>query len=318
MPTGQVFIIPRRTDVFGMLFYVRDLFPNTSQRNLIYDPRGTNNADGQTHYLTYSIDALGPTTLAAGAYCCGSLNTDPIMDAVAEDTTGGGNDVLATPEAAYGLTAYLRERVQPGGTAAPLAGRMTPANAALQAQEIMTVADAGGQLDLAAINVILSDVGAGGTANTDLDGTASKSFGTVEDILRILTGETYKSSQDTIICNLANNFQSEAERDVFVAAQVTSVTGKTFVSKGYFVVPGEPGFRALPLYFRTGYFNVSNGEGWLAAHKLNITFKNPTFAYTAATVTPELPRAYGLDGNPIPSTGAYPVVVVYDLLGNVL
>lgn len=312
MPTGQVFIIPRRNDVGGMSLYVRDLFPNSSQRNLIYD------VGGQTHYLRYSLDVPGTTNLAAGAFASGSLNTSPIGDASADDTTGGGNDVLATQATTYGLAGYLRERVQPGGIASAVAGRMTAANALLQAQAIQDAADAGDPLTLTAINVILEDVGVGGTADTDLDGTASKSFGSVEDILRILSGETYRSPEYTIICNVGNQFRSLAERDVLVAAQDTATTGQTFVSSGYFVTSMEPGYRKMPIVLRTGALNASLGDGFLATHKNDVTFKNPNYAYSAADVTTDRLRATALDGTAIPSTGTYPVLVVYDAEGNAL
>lgn len=311
MPTGQVFIIPRRNDLVGMNFYVPDLFPNTSQRGF-YDP------EGQTHYVRYSLDFPGVTSLAVGAYAGGSLNTSPIADAVADDTTGGGNDVFAAPSTTYGLAGYLRERVQPGGTAAPLAGRMTPANAVAQAAAIQAAANSGSALTLAAINAILTNVGVGGTANTDLDGAASRSFGTVLDLLRILSGETYRTPEFTIVCDQLNQFRSLAERNTLVAAQDTTVTGQSFVSQGYFVTPTEPGYRHLPTYIESGYFHVSVAAGWLASRKNTVTFKNPLFAYTAAAVTPFLPRAYALDNTAIPSDGSYPVVVVYDAQGNVL
>jgi hypothetical protein len=311
MPTGQMFIIPRRNDLVGMNFYITDLFPNTSQRGF-YDP------EGQTHYVRYSLDFPGTTNLALGAYSSGSLNTSPIADAVVEDTTGGGNDVFATPSTTYGLAGYLRERVQPGGTAAPLAGRMTAANAVLQAAAIQSAANSGSALTLAAINAILVNVGVGGTANTDLDGAASSSFGSVLDILRILAGETYRTPEFTIVCNQLNQFRSLAERTTLVAGQNTTVTGQNFVSQGYFVGPTEPGYRLLPTYIESGYFHVSVAAGYLAAHKNPVTFRNPVFAYTAAAVTPFLPRAYALDGTAIPSSGTYPVLVVYDAQGNVL
>jgi hypothetical protein len=275
--------------------------------------------EGQTHYLTYSYDFPGTTELRAGAFCGGSLNTSPIADAAADDTTGGGNDVLSTPEATYGLPGYLRERVHPGGITSATAGRMTPGDAVTLAADIAAEVASGGALTLAAINAILVG-GTGGTANTDLDGAGgtSKSFGSVEDILRMLAGETYKTPQDTIICNLANEFRSEAERDALVGAQDTATTGKTFVSKGYFVVPGEPGYRNTHTYFQTGALNGSIGGGWLAAHKLSVTFRNPVFAYEASAVTPERLRAYAIDGTVIPTTGASPVVAIYDFDGNVL
>lgn len=311
MATNEVLLVTLRNDVAGMALYLRDFVPNTSLRSSILD------AEGQSHYLTYSLDFPGATILEGDAYCSGSLNTSPIADAAADDTTGGGNDVLATPSATYGLAGYLRERVHPGGITTATAGRMSAANAVLQAAAIS--AAAGGALTLSVINDILA-AGSGGTANTDLDGSSgnSKSFGSVEDILRILAGVTYKTPVNTIICNVANQFRSESERDALVAAQDTATTGKTFVSRGYFVGPGEPGYRHFHTYIRTGAVDLSVTSGFVSVLKTGLTYKNPNFAYTAGTVDAFHPRAYSLDGSALPPTGTAPVVAVYTLAGEVL
>ena len=312
MAEGQVYIIPQRNDVAGMSLFLRDLWPRSSQRNLIYDP------DGQTHYLNASLDFPGTTTTLAGAYVSGSTNTAPITDAVADDTTGGGNDVLATQTTELGLAAYLRDRVQPGGVALATAGRMAIADAVTLAAAIRARALAGQVLNVAALNVVLSTVALGGTAATDLDGTAalSRSFGTVEEVLRVLQGEVYQATRFTIICNVANQFQTEAQRDVLVAAQISATTGQTFVSTGAFLTTGTAGFRNLPVYWRTSAMNASLGTGYLAELQTAQTFLNPNFAYAAVDVTAVRPRAYDLGGTVLPATGVFRVVRAYDYLGD--
>jgi len=305
-----MFAISRRLDFRGRNIQVTDLWPNNSQKN--------NNlqGDGQNFYLN-NMDDFGATGVLDDAYSSGSRNTaitTAANDAVADDTTGGGNNVLATQGAVFGLAAYLRERVHPGGVLSAVAGRMTPANALLLARELARQVDVGGSLLLASINVILSNAGVGGTAGTDLDGTAalSKSFGTVEEVLRILSGEVYRSPRFVIICNVANQFRSLAERAVLVAAQIVAANGGiTFVSQGGFLTNTENGYVGLPQLALTGEFQLSSGSGQLFSYADSMTFENPSYAYAAADVTADRTRARTLANANIPATGVYAGIRVY-------
>jgi len=164
----------------------------------------------------------------------------------------------------------------------------------------------GTDLTLSAINSALS---AFVLPDTDLNGASgfSRSFGSVEEVLRIMSGEVYMVPRYTIITNIvggpAYQFQTEAQRDVFVAAQVTSTTGKTFVSTGRFLGQGEAGFVQIPEIALTGEVLASVGQGYLHAYKGPITFKNPSFAYTAADLAfGKLPAATW-NGVAVPATG---------------
>ena len=211
--------------------------------------------------------------------------------------------------------------MQPGGTANANAGVMTYGDANTLAAQIVTRARNGLDLTLSAINTILTDTNNGGTANTDLDGAAasSKSFGTVEEILRILSGEVYLRPRFVIVADVAGVFQSQSERDALVTAQDTANNGGvTFLSTGRFLTRGEPGFREKIALAHTGAVNISSGAGQLRKLKDAVTFVNPAFAYASADVTSYRPRAYGIDGTAVPASGAHPVVVVYDHLGNAI
>lgn len=303
----RAFVIPRRYDARGMNIQILDLVPNTSQRNSIYD------GQGQTFYIT-APDVFGSTVETGNTWVSGSRMTDTttgLYDGYANDTTGGGNDVLATSKACFGLAAYLKERVQPGGVGNANAGRMTIAHAITQAKAIAALVETGGNLDLTAVNTVLCNAGVGGTAQTDLNGAtgASKSFGAITDILRILSGEIYVSPVYTIICNVANQFRSLAQRNTLVTNQdVVANGGKTFVAEGHFLATTENGYVNIPVLAFTGEFYASTAEGQIYKWSKAIPFLNPDFSYAAGS---SLPRATKLDLTNIPASGSSNVLRAY-------
>jgi hypothetical protein len=246
--------------------------------------------------------------------------TTAANDATQQDTTGGGNDCRATAQAQFGLAAYLRERVHPGGILAAAAGRMAPTNAQTLTAAILNRVYNGLDITLAEINTLLITPAAGGTVGTDLDGAAgfSKSFGAVEDILQILYGEVYEAPRYVIITNIAAEFLSLAERDILVAAQDTATTGKTFVSSGHFLADSEHGYVNLPLIAQTGELLISVASGDLYAYMTSKTFLNPSFAYDAAGLALGKPPAVRWDGVAVPATGVAKVCYAYDYLGAAL
>lgn len=295
----RLFIIPRRTDFPGMNVQILDLRPNTSQKS------GTLDGQGQTCYMPPGIDGGGTTVTNGDAYVSGSLNTDLLSNPVADDTTGGGNDVVATQLATFGLAAYIRERVQPGGVLLATHAPATFAEANAMALAVLALIPAG-DFSTVAINAALSTVVAG----TDLDGWNgfSRSFGTREYILRILSGEIYRSPRFIIVGNVANQFLTEAARDVLVAAQdVVNNGGTTFASKGAFLTSDESGYRNIPMFAYTEQIIISAFAGNLRKYQDFMTFTNPAFAYAAADVTPWKPLAYWVNdagvATTIPTTG---------------
>ena len=308
---NRVFIIPRRLDFSGMNVQVLDLYPNSSQRNSELD------GQGQTHYFGPSLDYPGETLRMGDSYAGGSTNTQLVAaDAVANmDTTGGGDDVDATPTACFGLAAYLRDRVQsgaPGGAGASLAF----ADANNMAAAVKALVDTGGALTLAGINTALQTIV--GATELRSDATGSICFGQVTDVLRILAGEVYACPRYTIVATQAHAWRTLAQRLVLVAAQLTDQTGLTFQPSGNFITNTMSGYRDLPLLALTGAMSGSMVAGQLAHYAQPMTFFNPNFAYATADVTDDHLRAYDIAGVAIPATGIKEGVRVYDSTGNCL
>jgi len=302
----RAYIIPRRTDLAGMNIQVTDLVPNTSLRNSVIDPQG------QSGYLSFGWDVPGTTTVNGDSYVSGSIHTVPLTALADDDTTGGGNDVAATTVATFGLAAYIRERVQPGGVVAAAANPATPGEAAGMAGIILTAVEAGVDLTLAQINTLLSVI----VASTDLNGASgdSLSFGSVEDILRILSGEVYRSRAHTIVgVNGGGAFLNEADRDVLVAAQdVVANGGTTFYATGDFLARDEDGFQDIRRLVLTGALRISAAEGVLSHLAGPIAFNNPSYSYAAGS---SRERAQDMFGNNLGTDGSHPVCAVFDYTG---
>jgi hypothetical protein len=297
MSVLRAYIVPRRNDVVGMNIHLKDLQPNTSQRNSSIDPVG------QSGYLPQGADQLGATVLDSTgvAYVSGSRMTRTLVVLADADTDGGGADSDVTTRADYGLVAYLRERIDAGAAGAVC----TPAQALDMAEAILALVEAGTPLTEAAIDAALAGVVASsGLAEGD-------SFGTVEEILRILSGEVYIVAKNTIIATNGGTFRTAAER----ATAVDNATS-TYYEAGRFIAVDESGFRNIPRFYRNTSLNASAAVGDLSVMKGSMTFKNPNFAYAAGEVTSLRPRATDLAGNALPATGAHEVLVVYDYLGN--
>lgn len=297
---NRIYIIPRRNDLAGMNVQVTDLSPNTSQRNSVLD------GEGQTHYVGACPDAPGATITYGTAYVSGSKSTSLAVNPVIDDTTGGANDCYAPVSTTLGLAAYLRERVQKTGVGGSF---LTFANANTIAAAIRTAAEAGSSLNLAAIDASLAATGGAGTELTAAGGSAS--FGTVEDILRILSGETYISPQYTIITNAVSVFLNEANRNVLVAAQSIGANGgTTFLSKGHFLTSLEAGYVGRPTLIHTGFAKASVAVGQLhyfAQDTMVVT--NPAFVYGAGGT------AQDIAGNAIPATGVHAFLRIYSKTG---
>jgi hypothetical protein len=307
----RAYFVPRRNDLDGMNMQVTDLRPNTSDRNFIYD------GPGQSGYLKYSMDQPGATVVLGDSYCSGSLTTSPVAALVDDDTTGGGDDVAVAGVAQFGLLAYIQDRVQPGGVASAAAIPATPTQALDMADAILALVEAGSALTLVSVNAALSGV----VASTDLDGAAvnSLSFGTVGELLQILTGESYRLRAAGIVgVNGGGAFLDLAARQVLVAAQDTVANGgTTFTASGGFLVRGEPGFRDFRPILISEYVRISARDGVLAGYAdPGFDYLNPAFDYLGTATS--LPRATDLAGNNLPATGIHAVVAVYDQLGNVV
>lgn len=304
---NRVYIIPRRNDLEGVGISLVDLKPNAGQKNSIYD------GQHQNVYVTTPVDPFGTTTVSGLSYVSGSKNTTLTANAVADDTTGGGNNVNAMQATAFGLAAYLKDRVHRAGIAALANGELAFAECNAAAQLIMDDVAAGVSLNLARINVHLAAT----VAQTDLTGASgfSVSFGTVDDIMRILSGEVYRLPALTIIEDAPGGaFQTLAQRTVFTAAQTPAMIASQgqFYASGGFLAADDAGYQARPVLAQTGALNASLLNGVLAHYKVSMNILNSTnFAYSAGAVTAWKPRAVDITGTAIPTTGAGVPLAVY-------
>ena len=306
----RAFIIPRRLDLSGAGLQVVDLVPNTSQRNSSLD------GEGQSGYLKFSCDRPGLTTVNGANYASGSRNTSPLANTAVADVNGGGNESTITVGTHFGLLAYLQERVNvnPGGDN----DFITSAEAVNIVNDILARVYNGLALTAADIKVIL-DARLAGADNT-LVGAAevggSNSFGTVEEVLRILSGETYRVRDNTILGDQNGVFTSLAARTAVANAAAGVFIGDVFV-QGAFVARGAGGFHEVKPLALTEAVRLSAKGGRLArmigANNLVVT--NPAFAYVAGDVNAFRPRALTVNGANVPATGSDRVAVVYDSTG---
>tara|TARA_Y100000034_G_C6858393_1_gene390369 strand:+ start:650 stop:1357 length:708 start_codon:yes stop_codon:yes gene_type:complete len=152
-----------RTDISDGTLQILDLWPNTSQRSAIYDPEGQSKYIDRGEFTGTGANAANgrPTTVAATAH--------------------------ATNYACYGLAAYIADNV-----ASTISGNTVPDSIAnLMATALLAILDAGGVLNLAAINTAMQ-----GTAGAQGDETLTAaggtgSVGSVAEVLQICAGGSY-------------------------------------------------------------------------------------------------------------------------------
>lgn len=288
----QAFICLRRNDIPQGALQITDLRPNTSQRVFSYD------LVGQSGYVI-PVNAVQNTAITA------LVASDP--------DGGGGNTHNSTAVTEYGLQAYLRDRVNadPG-----------VANTSLSVAQALAAADAlqnrlaaGQSITLVDVNAVLA---AAVGAATDLDGASvggSLSFGTLEEVLRILAGQVYRVRANTVIELLAGTFIDLPTRIAAIGANTAN-----FFPAGEFAATTDSDYRGHRVIYQTGALRISIGEGVLS--KLidpNWIWLNPSFYY-GGVVIPGRTRAtdYAVPPVDIPATGAGAAVLVYDQLGNVM
>lgn len=164
----QAFLIMRRTDIPDGVLQVVDLWPNTSSKNYIYPP-----GLGQTGYV-HNIPA---PSIEAGV--------------------AAGPPVVATTDLT-GLAAYLIGHIDTSGAASDPV--FTGAEADTAAADLVTIAQAGTVLDLAAVDAVLAAVVAG----TSL--TAGGSTGVLSELLSVIAGNGYRITAGTEISDGGGDF----------------------------------------------------------------------------------------------------------------
>lgn len=177
---ARAFVCLARNDLDENLLQLLDLVPNTSLRNFPYT------AAGQTGYVSDFVQ-----------------NELPVL------FNNGG--VLEADGTVYGLAAYLLDNVEVDATGQ----LMSAANSATIATAIITRVIGGLSLTLADINTAIATTLVG----SDLDGAGTNSTGTVEEVLRILSGESYRILDGVSISGAAGVF-AVARAGFFTTAPV--------------------------------------------------------------------------------------------------
>ncbi len=298
---ARAFICLARNDIPEGVLQILDLKPNSS-----LSAREGSGKPGQTGYMAHL-----PQTADTAA-----------------DTPGDVLTVVDNPE--YGLAAYLMDNVE--NQTGDVALSVAVSNATKDA--IMALVAAGSPVTVAAVNNALV---ANGVANagalTELIGAgASNSTGTLEDVLRILSGEVYRVPVGAV--SDADQAFKVARSGAFVTrANVVSPFSVSGVQSGGSVrgrsafstpvvpntVPTQSGlqdtaFRDIRRVLDTGDLHRSAGTGALdSLNQATFTWQNAAFTYGGGA-TP----AQDVAGNDIPTTFQGRAVVVYAADGSVI
>ena len=257
---SRAYICLVRNDLDNNLLQVLDLKPNTSQMVPSLMPAG------QTGYVTWSAQ----------------------MDAVSVSDSGAG--VYTTDADYYGLAAYVLDNIENVG-GGDLAMTLAQANSIQDA--LWYQVTHGLSLTLSDINTAIN--GVGGVSISDLNGVVGGSFstGSVEEVLRIMSGEAYFLPAGTAISDAGNAFHEPHTR------------------QGGFLTASDAGFRNFRKLVNGGSLQLSALSGQLSKLKsTGFAWLNPSFTYGASGTA----IAYGH----IPVTGVYPALTVYDNGGNVI
>ncbi len=291
--TPIAYSIPIRSDLGGLSLQVLDLVPNTALRSTL-DP------EGQTFYVGVGADQPGPTQTAHGLYVGGSRTTSPLPAIAGFDYNGDTTvDAYGPQDVSYGLTAYLLDcaTADPGGMSRVL----TTTEATNLALAIFKLAYRRQSLrvgDIESVAFATTGVVVEFKASTP----TSAAFGRVEDVIRLLAGETYGLPAGVPLLGAGGKRLTPAQRRA-VADALPAVIAP--MVSGRFLDPPEGGFRKVRELMVTEALLASLAEGHLSQLKPGTEFfaKNPRFAYTASSVLPYVPRAVQLDGSPVPETG---------------
>lgn len=159
----QVYLVARREEVQNGSVMVTDLSPNESQRNTSIDPPSA----GPIYVRQVDLGTRGAFRA--------QLSTKAGVVSFARDSKG--------------LVAYLLNNVQVGNAGPSLTLSEAREIAGLIISEVRT----GGELSLVAVNAIVGGVAAGATL------TANLSTGSIENLLRVLAGETYLVTTGSVV-----------------------------------------------------------------------------------------------------------------------
>lgn len=221
----------------------------------------------------------------------------PQNDTVA---VGGGNYSADY----YGVAAYLLDHVDDGG------GAMSATEANTAAAELLgNIIDNNEPMTSANVGAVLENAGC--AAGTLLDGNGSN--GTIEELLRILSGEVFKVDAGEAAGSNTGYFVERPTVRVTVpggGGRRSDRRAPTTVTLG---ATEDTAFRDIRRIVDGGELRLSCLSGNLAALASDeFVFENPAFTYGAAGT------ALNVAGDNIPATGATRAVKVYDASGNII
>ncbi len=261
---ARAYIVFARKDIHPNRPQILDLYPNTSQRNSVLD------GAGQTGYLSWIAQ----------------------NDTMAAHTNDGG--VLKATGTYYGLATYLAARIDDITTAPGQHLTPTAPNCNTIATAILARVKAGSALTLAGINAAIQVT----LATSGIVGTGT-STATVEEILRIVSGEVFKVSATDALSGAAGIFLGTA------GAFVVPVTTNNVVT-----YPSD--WRHVRTFINTGSLHLSRYSGHLSKlADAAYVWSNASFTYGAAGT------ALWIDETHLTTTTGR-AVVVYDAAGNVI
>ena len=206
-------------------------------------------------------------------------------DTLAALTNNGG--VRSATTTSYGLGAYLVCRLSNAGNTP------TAANCNTIATAILARIKAGSALTTAGINAAIGVTLAGQGIGVGLTTM------TVEETLRIVSGEVFKVTAGTAVSGAANAFLGTA--GAFVAPSTVN---------GIMTYPSD--WRNVRTFIDTGYLHLSRHSGHLSKVADSVfVWNNPAKTYSASGT------ALWIDGTNLTTTTGR-AVVVYDASGNVI
>ena len=156
----QAFVCRLRTDLPAGAVQITDLLPNTSQRNLVYQPVGQS------------------------GYC------PPLYQ---DDTVTGNVAANVTTKALSGLAAWAADGIAVGGSGDGISAANADAIADAIFAKAQAMVAAGTDLNTAAVNAAISTVVAASGIGV------GASLGTLVQVLRILAGEVYTVPSGTTV-----------------------------------------------------------------------------------------------------------------------
>lgn len=261
---ARAYICLARGDIDNNNLQILDLQPNSSLRVPAYE------GAGQTGYLAWA----------------------PQNSTMVAHTNDGG--VLRATGTYYGLATYLAARLDNQSTGFHLC--VTAANANTIATAILARVVAGSALTTAGINaavqvtLVNSGIGVAGTQTT----------ATVEEILRIVSGEVFKVTAGDALSGAAGITLGTA------GAFVAPVTGAT----GIITYPTD--WRHVRTFVDTGSLHLSRHSGHMSKlAAATMDWNNPAYTYGAAGTALWVDATHLL-------THVGRVLVVYDATGAVI